>query len=216
MLGATGAVGREVVRALQAGGTFASLTLLGRRSADHLKGDRTTQEVVDVFDISSYREQLAGRNAAVCTFGVGQPSKMSREEFLRIDKAPVLSFARACKEAGVEHFELLGSVGSSSGSRSFYLRTKGELEDELVALGFRRLSIFRPSMILTPENRYGLSQALTLAVWPRLKPILAGPLRKYRGVRVERLGAAIAHNLTTPGDGVERLHWDQIERLADG
>jgi len=63
---------------------------------------------------------------------------------------------------------LLSSVGISPKSKSFFLRTKGELVEALKALNFERLSIFMPSMILTPTNRYGFSQALTLAVWPKL------------------------------------------------
>jgi hypothetical protein len=80
----------------------------------------------------------------------------------------------------------------------------------LRALGFARLSLFHPSMILTPRNRYGLSQAIILMVWPLLTPLLVGPLRKYRGVRVVDLGAAMARNLVRPGQGEEVLDWDQI------
>jgi uncharacterized protein YbjT (DUF2867 family) len=139
---------------------------------------------------------------------------MSREEFIRIDKQAVLDFAAVCKRSGIQHFELLSSVGVNATSRSFYLRTKGELEDGLRQLGFERLSLFHPSMILTPENRYGLSQALVLRVWPRLKPVLSGPLRKFRGISVEQLGAAMGHNVVVGGQGEEALTWDEIVRLA--
>jgi len=77
-------------------------------------------------------------------------------------------------------------------SNSFYLRTKGELVEALKALNFDRLSIFQPSMILTPTNRYGIAQAITLKVWPFLKPLLMGSLRKYRGIPVNVLGQAMA------------------------
>jgi len=114
----------------------------------------------------------------------------------------------------VRHFELLGSVGADPNSRSFNLRTKGELEAGLRYLDFERLSLFRPSMILTPTNRYGLSQALTLAVCPKLNPVLSGRLTRYRGIRVERLGHAMAENLRAGKPGVEVLHWEDIEALA--
>ncbi len=126
----------------------------------------------------------------------------------------VTTFATACRNTGVGHFQLLGSIGSDPRSRSFYLRTKGELESGLRDLQFERLSLFRPSMILTPTNRYGLSQALTLAIWPRLGPLLLGPLQRFRGIRVERLGRAIALNLRGGSEGVEVLQWNEIEALA--
>ena len=127
----------------------------------------------------------------------------------------MIAFAKICKQSGVRHVELLGAVGADSKSRAFYLRVKGELEEALVALNFERLSLFQPSMLLTPTNRYGIQQALTLAFWPGLSRVLIGPTRKYRGIRIEALGAAMANNLATAGQGVETLHWDQFTALAE-
>ena len=127
----------------------------------------------------------------------------------------MIAFAKICKQSGVRHVELLGAVGADSKSRAFYRRVKGELEEALVALNFERLSLFQPSMILTPTNRYGIQQALTLAFWPGLSRLLIGPTRKYRGIRIEALGAAMANNLATAGQGVETLHWHQFTALAE-
>ena len=69
-------------------------------------------------------------------------------------------------------------------------------------------------MILTPTNRYGLSQAIVLKVWPWLKFGLVGPLRPLRGIRVEVLGGAFAANCRTAGHGVEVLEWDDFMALA--
>ena len=217
MFGASGAVGGQVAATLLAMSQLRRLTSLGRRRIDlprTARGAAVTQHEVNVDAPDKYAYLVEGHNCAVCTLGVGQPSQMSKGEFVHIDKDVVIAFATVCRQAGVRHFELLGAVGADSRSRSFYLRIKGELRDALIALDFERLSLFQPSMILTPTNRYGLSQALTLALWPRLSPLLVGGLRKYRGIGVEALGAAIARNLTTVGPPVETLHWDQFNALA--
>jgi len=214
MIGSTGAVGAHVAKTLAASPDVERLTLLGRRPTEGLSGDRVEQHTVDVLDPATYRQLVAGHDVAICTLGVGEPSKISKEDFVRIDKDAVLAFATTCREAGAEHFELLSSVGVSAQSRSFYLRTKGELEDALRALSFSRLSLFHPSMILTPSNRYGVSQAITLAVWPKLRPLLLGPLRPFRGVRVEDLGRAIALNIFTDAQGDELLEWDDFATLV--
>lgn len=214
MLGATGAVGNHAARTLASMDAVQHLTVLGRRDAKGLDGPRVTQHHVDVLDPATYRPHLGDHHVAVCCLGVGEPSKVSKEEFLRVDKQAVLDFARACKDAGVRHFELLSSVGVDSASRSFYLRAKGELEDDLRALGFERLSLFHPSVILTPQNRYGFTQAVTLTVWPWLTPVLAGGLRKLRGIPVAQLGQAMGRNVATAGTGEETLEWDAISKLA--
>ena len=144
MLGATGAVGGHVAGALASMPEVESLTLLGRRALEGLSDDHIHHRVIDIFDPSSYQAFLPGHRTAICTLGVGQPSKLSKDDFVKIDKLAVLSFASSCKDAGARHFELLGSVGADARSRSFYLRTKGELEEGLKALDFDRLSLFRP------------------------------------------------------------------------
>ena len=93
------------------------------------------------------------------------------------------------------------------------MRTKGELNDELVKLNFERLSIFQPSMILTPQNRYGLSQAIALKIWPMLDYILHKGYRKYRGIKVDMLGKSIANNALLDKTGVEYLQYDDFLKL---
>jgi uncharacterized protein YbjT (DUF2867 family) len=214
MLGATGAVGGQVVSSLQAMPQLHKLSLLNRRALPKLDGPHTQQHVVDVFAPASYSGHLAGHDAAICTLGVGEPSKVPHDELVRVDKDAVIAFATACRAANIQHFELLCAVAADPKSRNFYLRTKGELREALVALGFARLSIFQPSMILTPTNRYGLSQALMLKVWPLLHPLLQGRATKYRGINIETLGAAMAANLLTPTTGAETLHWQDFVALA--
>lgn len=214
ILGATGAVGSRVALSLQRMPEVQRVTVLSRRLVPDFSGPKIEQHMVDVLNPQSYRHLLRGQRAAVCTFGVGQPSKVTAAEFVRVDKDAVLAFAKACKESGVEHFELLGSLGADARSRISYLRTKGELRDALVELHFERLSVFQPSMILTPTNRYGIVQGWMLAIRPLLDVLFAGRWKKNRGIPVEKLGAAMAVNLVSRGAGVELLHWTDFVRLA--
>lgn len=215
MIGATGAVGTHVVNTLINMDAISQITLLGRRPLDNVTSDKITQHSVDVMDPEQYNEFLAGHSVAISTMGVGEPSKMSREQSVKIDKDANLNFGLACEMAGIQHFQLLSSVGVDPKSSSFFLRNKGELEDGLKAMGFNRLSLFHPSMILTPENRYGISQGITLLVWPLLKPFLIGPLRKLRGVQVAQLGASIAKNVCLPtSNSVEVLEWDDFQKAS--
>jgi uncharacterized protein YbjT (DUF2867 family) len=214
MLGATGAVGGQALLRLINMKDVASIITLSRRAIGDVTSPKVKQHIVDVIKSETYSDFLKGHNVAICTFGVGEPSKASREEFQAVDHDAVLAFATACKTAGIKHFELLGAVMADPNSRNFYIKSKGQLREAIAALGFERFSIFQPSMILTPQNRYGLSQGLMLALWPWLSRLLQGDWQKYRGVRVEALGAAIANNLTTSAKGFEILHWPEISKLS--
>jgi uncharacterized protein YbjT (DUF2867 family) len=201
LLGATGAVGQEVLKQLQAMPHVSAITVLTRRELEGAVSSKVTQHIVDVLDTQTYRNFLKNHNGAICTVGVGQLTKVNREEFKKVDSEAVLNFAAACKEAGVEHFELLGSVAADPASKSFYLQSKGALREAVRALRFKRFSIFQPSMILTPTNRYGFSQALMLATWPIISHVLIGSLSKYRGIKVEILGASMAKNADVHAEG---------------
>lgn len=224
LIGATGAVGRNVLDAVLHSPHFIAATTLGRRKlpADDplAASQKLTEHVVDLAAPESYKALLGGHDTAFCTLGVGQPSKMPESEVRRIEVDTVLAFAAACKERGVCHFTLMTSVGSDRHSRVKYLRMKAELEQGVADLGFARCTLARPSMLLTPENRYGASQGVLLAVWPRLDFILGGPLRKYRGISVRTLGQALVRNaerLAPPGRPaapVEILEWDDFTRLT--
>ena len=69
-------------------------------------------------------------------------------------------------------------------------------------------------MILTPTNRYGISQAITLKVWPYLNPILIGGLKKYRGIPVNILGQAMAKNIFNKGEAYEILQWNEFYSIT--
>lgn len=216
MLGASGAVGTETMQTLLKMPNVERLTLLGRTPIAGIDAKNVHQHKIDIFDAHSYADLLEGHDVAICTLGVGEPSKMGKEEFIKIDKTAVLDFAKACKAAGVLHFELLASVGIDAKSSSLYLKTKGELVEELIALDFEQLSIFQPSMILTPTNRYGFTQAVSLFVTPFLSRLLFGSWRKYRGIPVNILGEAIAFNALNHKKGVERLEWDDFYDITRG
>lgn len=220
MLGATGAVGGEVLNVLLKSSRVERLSLFGRRNVELNFEQRSNayqinQHIINIFEPEGYHQKLIDYQCAICTLGIGEPSKVSKAVFIKIDKLAVIDFAKACKAQGVKHFSLLASVGTNSKSASFYLRTKGELIDALVALDFERLSIFQPSMILTPTNRYGWTQWLTLNLWPLLTPLLIRKLKKYRGVKVSILGQAMAYNLFQSSDNkVEYLRWNDFQRLS--
>ncbi len=213
-MGATGAVGSAALDQLLKYDKVSRLLTLGRRTVEaKALLDHVEQQIIDIHNTDSYADFIHDIDTAVCTLGVGESSKVPKEEFIRIDKTAVLKFAKVCKEKGVNHFHLLSSIGSNSGSMNYYLRTKGELNDELVRMGFERLSIYQPSMIMTPQNRYGWTQGIALKIWPKFDHILHGGYRKYRGIKVDMLGKAIANNVFVEKTGVEFLQYDDFLNL---
>jgi uncharacterized protein YbjT (DUF2867 family) len=177
-----------------------SVAIVVRRKTEMFAGAKGATKVVErVIEMSRLEEEVAeaakGAAVAFCTMGTGQPRKVSKEEFWKVDVDYAAAFARACRTAGVRHICLLGSVGASLKSRSYYLRVKGSAENALSSLGFPRTSFFRPSFLLTKAVRYGLQDRVTQAVFPRLSWLLTG---RWHEIRVEDLARAMRINAERP------------------
>jgi len=85
----------------------------------------------------------------VSCVGIGSGSmRWSEEEMKRLEVGVVGAFARGCHDAGVAQFCLLSAVGSTARSRFRYVRVMGMKEDTVRSIGFTRLAIFRPGIIV--------------------------------------------------------------------
>jgi uncharacterized protein YbjT (DUF2867 family) len=96
------------------------------------------------------REVLGqGPVSAVSCVGVGSGSmRWSEEELKRLELGVVGAFARGCHDAGIAQFCLLSAAGSAARSRFRYARVMGMKEDTVRNIGFARLAIFRPGIII--------------------------------------------------------------------
>ena len=96
------------------------------------------------------REVLSqGPASAVSCAGVGAGSmRWSEEDLRRLELGVVAAFARGCRDAGIAQFCLLSAAGSTARSRFRYARVMGMKEDTVRNIGFTRLAIFRPGIIV--------------------------------------------------------------------
>ncbi|WP_018352420.1 NAD(P)H-binding protein [Longispora albida] len=209
VVGGTGAVGSSLVSELLASPACTEVVSLGRRAGPEREG--LTQHVVDLRDLeSATAEAGAGCTVAFCTLGMGQPSKESRADFLRVDVEYPAAFARGAKAAGAGHISLLSSVGASESSRAFYLRVKGMAEAAMSAPGFGRVSLFRPSLLTTPQSRYGWRDTVYQAVIPKVSWALPS---QYHEISVADLGRAMRLNAERTGAGLEVLYYKDFAAL---
>lgn len=216
IIGATGAVGSSVVRALLESPACVRVTALSRRAVNTFDAFPNRSKLsIQVSDYAGIEELVpaaaVGSAVAFCTMGIGQPRKVSTEEFWRVDVEYAGAFARGAAKAGVRHISLLSSVGANPASRNRYIRTKGMAERAVIEAGVPGTSVFRPSLLVTQEIRYGLQDRITQAVFPLISPLLP---RRYHEITVEDLGRAMQVNgETSRPAGVEYLYYQDCRAL---
>ncbi|KAJ2161090.1 Oxidoreductase htatip2 [Coemansia sp. RSA 552] len=149
VLGATGEVGREVVKHLMASDAFDKVTVFARRPIEFTgaHAEKLVQKPVDFEDTEQLQRDFAGHTHAFTCLGTTR-SKSGKDGFYKVDHDYILNAAKACKEANVEHYSLCSSGGADKDSSFFYMKTKGEVDSEVQQMGFPRVSIFRPGMLI--------------------------------------------------------------------
>lgn len=176
LLGATGAVGRDLVRQLLQDYRFTELYLLVRRIPEGLSSPKLRIEVLD-FDQPDQWPELPEADVLFSSLGTTLRDAGSQAAQYRVDYGYQYEVARRAAARGVPHYVLVSSWGATPKARSFYSRMKGELEEAVQALPFRRISILRPPLLLRPgSTRSG--ERLTAAVLRGLSAL--GLLRAFR------------------------------------
>lgn len=116
------------------------------------------QTVVDFEQLDSSRDAFNGFPVAFSCLGSTRSKAGSKENFRHIDYDYNTHAAALAKAAGVRHFHLMSTTGADAKSSFHYLRTKGEIEENLrTQVQFPTLAVYRPGVLLTerPEKRWG-------------------------------------------------------------
>lgn len=146
ILGATGAVGRDLVRQLLQDDSVTELYLLVRRIPEGLNSPKLKIQVLD-FDQPDQWPELPEADVLFSCLGTTLRDAGSQAAQYRVDYGYQYEVARRAASRGVPHYVLVSAWGAKASSRSFYTRMKGELEAAIQALPFRRISILRPPLL---------------------------------------------------------------------
>jgi uncharacterized protein YbjT (DUF2867 family) len=136
-----------------------------------------------------------GVDAVICSLGTTSAKAGSKEAFRQVDYVLPLAFARLAHQQGAEIFALVSAIGADVNSSVFYPKTKGEVERDLKLVGFRSLTILRPSIIGGKREDARFAEGIALALSHILAPILpkkfhVNPAAKIAGVLIDSIIAA--------------------------
>ena len=191
LAGGTGLVGRSLLELAKS--WQIPITTVGRR----ITGDVENELVVDFAAMPT----LPSSDIAICTLGTTMADAGSKSAFKAVDFDAVMAFARAAKQSGVRHFLVVTAVGADIESRAFYSRIKGAVEIELMTVGFDRLDIVRPGLLLGKRQSRRLIEQVLQGLSPAIALITRGPWARYASISAEQVAGALlalSHE-TSPG-----------------
>lgn len=197
--GASGLVGTALMEQLLTHPEIRKIISLVRTLSN-----RTHEKLEErIIDFDQLPDNLAGleANCAFCCLGTTLRTAGSKKRQYEIDHDYVVRFAEACSNADVPVFAVVSSIGASANSKSFYLRTKGEMERDCTVLGFPKIVLMRPSLLLGNRASRRFSEKAITVVMKGLAFLMVGRFRKYRGIHVERVATRMISEVLRPENG---------------
>jgi len=145
IIGSTGLVGHQLLIQLLDHPEFEKVRIFVRR-ASGISHPKLEEQLID-FDLPESWKHLVKGDVLFSTLGTTIKTAKTKENQYRVDFTYQYEFAKVASENGVSAYLLVSSLGANPKSSVFYSRMKGELEDAVAKLPFRKLVIIRPSIL---------------------------------------------------------------------
>jgi uncharacterized protein YbjT (DUF2867 family) len=212
LAGATGLVGGHLLQGLLESPDLARVYAVTRRPLGR-EHPRLANRIVQFDRLES---QLRGTacTEAFCCLGTTIAEAGSQEAFRKVDLEYVVAFARAAKAAQAQRFVVLSSVGAAPGSKNFYLRVKGEMEEAVSAVGFGGLDILQPSLLLGWRRQMRPLELAGRLLMPLINPFLVGAREPWRGISARAVARAMLSAARANRRGTYRYTHAAMQAMA--
>lgn len=201
LLGATGLVGGHLLKGLLGCDAISRVYAPVRRplGMEHPKLEAA------VCDAAKWPALFQSWQADALLHCLGSTIKKSgsQQTFRAIDYQLPLQAATLAKAQGTRFCLCVSAVGANASSGIFYNRVKGELEQGLAELGFQKLLIYRPGLLLGQRAEHRFAEQLASKLMPMLALALRGKASRYRAIEGSTVAKAMLADLqqlevTTP------------------
>ena len=222
-MGATGYVGRQIVRDLVKAGN--SVVALVRRGSEgklpaEVKG-KITVVTGDIGSVDSSFAGLQGCDAVINLPGLLREFPSRGITFEAVHYLGTKSLVDAAKNSGIRRFIQMSALGVREGAKPRYQETKFRAEEYLVASGIE-WTIFRPSLMFGNENEGGANfmgvLADLLGAVPFVVPVLGDGKYRFQPVAVQNVSEGFVQALTNDSSigkrydiaGPDRFTYDEL------
>lgn len=211
VIGSTGLVGGKLLKVLLADPRFDRVVSFARRPLP-FSDPKLDAQVVDFRSPEAWAGKVKG-DVLFSALGTTRKQAGSLETQYEVDFTFQYQTARAARQNGVETLALVSSSGADETSRIFYSRMKGELERDVIALGFPRTRILRPGL-LAGEREQARPAEHAAVVVSRVLHRVPG-LHWIRPIEGEQVARALVAAWADGGEGMKRYGMRDVFALAE-
>lgn len=210
LLGATGATGSELLKLLLADNRYDTVKLFSRK-ASGVSHPKIEEHIVDLFQLENYKADFTA-DVVFCCIGTTQAQTPDNETYHKIDFSIPAAAAKLAKENEIPSFIVISALGADKSSRIFYNRTKGEMQEAVLAQNIAHTHIVQPALILAERKDKRMGEKIGAVVMSLLNPLLWGNFKKYRSIKATTISKAMLWldnnayaKVIVPSDELQRL-----------
>ena len=217
IVGASGLVGSEILKAVE--GNHQEIVILSRKEL--ISKSESTKEILIDFDnlqlsdIPKVNHVYIALGTDLNTSELLYIKKSRRKEFKKVDYSYVIQLAKMAYELGAGSISIVSAVGANKNSKNLYLKTKGEMEEEVIAIGYKKTIFAEPGHLLgnRPSKKFRPEVAIMEFGAKLLKPIMIGPLEDLKFIEASLVAKSLVKHMNRPSDKILRLKY---KKLAEG
>lgn len=212
LLGASGLIGGELLKLLLADPNYSKVKIIVRKKLP-VTNEKLEQIIADFSTVEANKEKLQADVVFSC-LGSTKKKTPDLKEYYQIDHDYPLLVAKLTKDQGVKSFHIISSLGANSSSSGFYLRMKGETEDDIAKIGFKSFHIYRPSLLTGDRKEKRIVENVGEIIMKVIDPLLFGSLKKYRSISGKTVASAMHKQSLVDSTGKFIYPSDKIKELA--
>ncbi len=210
--GATGLVGREVVRLLLSDPHYDKVKVVARRTTD-IKDNRLEEIIIDFDSLKENSDKLSASDYYI-VLGTTMSKARTKENFYKVDFTYPHHLAEiAQNDPSFEKYLIVTAYSASTSSSIYYNRVKGEIEEALKKLNLKALHIFQPSLLIGFRPEFRILEELMKLVMPILTFVTFGQL-KFRAIEGIEVAKAMLKVGIEGKDGIHVYPNNIIKELA--
>lgn len=180
VIGATGLVGRELLKQLNQLEVCEKITAVVRHEDAQLQTlEKVQQFILDDFLLLN-DEDVNGYSHAFSCLGTTLKKAGSKEKFYNIDYEINAHFADLFESTST-HYLLISAMGANADSKFFYNKVKGKLENHIQDLKLEHVSIVRPCLLLGDRSEQRTLEDMTQKLYQKLSHFVPNTF-KYKPV----------------------------------
>ena len=201
VIGATGLVGRELLKQLNQIESCEKITAIVRHEDVELKSLKKVQQfILDDFLLLN-DEDANGYSHAFSCLGTTLKKAESKQNFYNVDYEMNAHFADLFETTDT-HYLLISAMGANAQSKIFYNKVKGELENHIQSLNLKYVSILRPSLLLGERQEQRTLEDMTQKLYRKFSHLVPNTF-KYKPVTAEQVAHTMVDAALTQTDKFE-------------